>query len=325
MWRFAYRKRFLTGIVVGCVAAALSFDVRTLSKLSSIELFDMIQFFGRVLVVPGILLSIAVSGNVHAFPLWMAAAGNFAFWIAACWLVGAVFTKLEQRKRDVNWEPHVRLREAPSLVRETTPVVDAVTVTALHDRCTRVWHASPAETDLFAANEWLVAVERQHRANFDLWHIEDQARTPNASDEDLASVKRQIDTTNQLRNDRAEELDRFLLAWLEGNGMPNPGAPLNSESPGLVIDRLSILALKIYHTREEAARHDAPAGHAERNRERLAMLEEQRNDLADCLDALWQETLAGTRRFKHYRQLKMYNDPDLNPAIYRKTQTPEHA
>jgi len=75
--------------------------------------------------------------------------------------------------------------------------------------------------------------------------------------------------------------------------------------------------LKIYHTREEAERPDAPAGHAERNRERLAILEDQRADLAGCLDALWRETLAGTRRFKLYRQLKMYNDPTLNPAVYR--------
>jgi hypothetical protein len=86
----------------------------------------------------------------------------------------------------------------------------------------------------------------------------------------------------------------------------------------MIIDRLSILALKIYHTREEAERADAPAGHAERNRQRLAILEEQRADLAGCLDALWQETLIGTRRFKLYRQLKMYNDPSLNPAIYGK-------
>ena len=86
-----------------------------------------------------------------------------------------------------------------------------------------------------------------------------------------------------------------------------------------MIDRLSILALKIYHTREEAERKDAPAGHAELNSSRLAILEEQRADLAGCLDALWQETLGGKRRFKLYRQLKMYNDPTLNPAIYRKT------
>ncbi len=86
----------------------------------------------------------------------------------------------------------------------------------------------------------------------------------------------------------------------------------------MIIDRLSILALKIYHTREEAERPDAPPGHAERNRERLEILERQRADLAGCLDQLWRETLQGARRFKMYRQLKMYNDPSLNPAIYRK-------
>jgi hypothetical protein len=88
-----------------------------------------------------------------------------------------------------------------------------------------------------------------------------------------------------------------------------------------MIDRLSILALKIFHTREELDRCDGPeavpAGHADRNRERLATLEAQRADLAACLDALWLDTLAGSRRFKLYRQLKMYNDPTLNPAIYR--------
>lgn len=86
-----------------------------------------------------------------------------------------------------------------------------------------------------------------------------------------------------------------------------------------MIDRLSILALKIYHTREEAERPDAAPSHIERNRERLEILLEQRSDLVGCLAELWQETLAGSRRFKLYRQLKMYNDPALNPAIYRKS------
>jgi hypothetical protein len=161
-------------------------------------------------------------------------------------------------------------------------------------------------------------VARQHRANFDLWHIEDEARAPGANDAELAGVKRRVDRTNQLRNDLAEELDRALLGWLEAQDLPNLAAQLHSESPGLIVDRLSILALKIYHTREEAERADAPLGHAQRNRDRLAILEEQRADLAGCLDSLWQETLAGTRRFKLYRQLKMYNDPSLNPAVYRK-------
>jgi hypothetical protein len=218
-------------------------------------------------------------------------------------------------------------------------MLSADAIVALHDQRTRDWHLAPGDPDEAvrpgteagsasparnggageAATDWLAAVARQHRANFDLWHIEDEARAPGATDAELAAVKRRIDLTNQRRNDLAEELDSALLAWLGIRGLPNPGAELHSESPGLIVDRLSILALKIYHMREEAERADAPAGHAERNRERLDLLEQQRADLAGCLDALWRQTLTGTRRFKLYRQLKMYNDPSLNPAIYRKT------
>ncbi len=188
-------------------------------------------------------------------------------------------------------------------------------ITALQDQLTRRWHEEDAAP---LGDQWLDRVARQHRANFDLWHIEDEARAPGATDGDLAQVKRRIDTTNQLRNDLAEDLDRALLDWLAARGLPHPDAPLHSESPGLIIDRLSILALKIYHTREESVRRAAPPGHVERNQGRLAVLEEQRADLAHCLDALWRDTLAGTRRFKLYRQMKMYNDPTLNPAIYGK-------
>jgi hypothetical protein len=199
-------------------------------------------------------------------------------------------------------------------------MLSAGAIVELQDQRTRAWHlalkaaatTSPGDTEA----AWLDFVARQHRANFDLWHIEDEARTPGASCEEIADVKRRVDVTNQRRNDLAEELDRVLLGWLAAEGLPNAEAALHSESPGLIIDRLSILALKIYHTREEAERTDAPEGHAERNHQRLTVLEEQRADLAACLDTLWRETLKGTRRFKLYRQMKMYNDPDLNPAIY---------
>ncbi len=211
-------------------------------------------------------------------------------------------------------------------------MLSAHAIVDLHDQLTRAWHLESDDTPPPAAenrsgephstphseNDWLDLVARQHRANFDLWHIEDEARTPGVSDAELAGVKRRIDSTNQLRNDLAESLDRALLDWLAPQSLPNPQAPLHSESPGLMIDRLSILALKIFHTREEADRAGAPAGHNDRNLDRLAVLEEQRSDLAHCLDVLWRETLAGQRRFKLYRQLKMYNDPSLNPAIYRK-------
>ena len=197
-------------------------------------------------------------------------------------------------------------------------MVSAEQIVELQDRETRAWHQKSAKAaEAETGSDWLGAVSCQHRANIELWHIEDEARAPGASDAELADVKRRVDRTNQRRNDLAEQLDRALLAWLEPKGLPNQAAELNSESPGLMIDRLSILALKIYHTREEAERGGAPAGHAARNLERLKILEEQRRDLAGCLDALWRETLTGTRRFKLYRQLKMYNDPSLNPAMYR--------
>lgn len=201
-------------------------------------------------------------------------------------------------------------------------MVSAGDIVALQDRLTRLWdetaNGQESSAPVRSDDAWLDLVARQHRANFDLWHIEDESRRPEASDAELAAVKRRIDQTNQLRNDLAEELDRDLLAWLGARGLPRVDAVLNSESPGLIIDRLSILSLKIFHTHEETERRDAPEGHAERNRERLEVLMEQRADLAACLDALWQDTVSGVRCFKLYRQMKMYNDPALNPAIYRK-------
>ena len=201
-------------------------------------------------------------------------------------------------------------------------MLSASAIVKLQDQLVGSWHITPDSPEDLPPSDWLRAVAHQHRANFDLWHIEDEARMPGVTDAQLAAIKRRIDRTNQLRNDLAEELDRTLIAWLEPQALPAPDAPLNSESPGLIIDRLSILALKIYHTREEASRADAPPGHAGRNRDRLAILEQQRTDLAGCLETLWRETVAGTRQFKVYRQLKMYNDPSLNPSIYRNLPAP---
>lgn len=199
----------------------------------------------------------------------------------------------------------------------------------LQDRANALWHRdgnsdaplqAGAEKNSAASQEFLETVLAQHRANFELWHTEDRARAPQATDGDVAEVKRAIDRLNQRRNDLAEQCDLLLLDQLTSQRSPAVQAPLHSESPGLMIDRLSILALKIYHTQEEIDRPHAPAGHADRNRQRLALLTEQREDLVGCLDSLWAEAVAGTRRFKLYRQLKMYNDPTLNPAVYGSNQ-----
>ena len=197
-------------------------------------------------------------------------------------------------------------------------MISADAIMRLHDRLVTQWHEAGSITVDGQSDGFLERVAQQHGANFELWHIEDEARRPGASDAELADVKRRIDATNQRRNDGVEELDQALLEFLAPSGLPNPEAELHSETPGLMIDRLSILSLKIYHTREEACREDGPAGHIERNCARLVILEEQRSDLAACLDSLWGEIVGGKRRFKLYRQMKMYNDPSLNPAIYSK-------
>jgi hypothetical protein len=192
-------------------------------------------------------------------------------------------------------------------------MLDALLITRMQDEMTAALHESEGQLEIETSADGLMGLAMaQHRANFELWHEEDKARAPEAPDAEIARVKRAIDVLNQRRNDLVEKMDLWLIDKLEQNDV----SPLHSETPGLMVDRLSILALKIYHTREEAHRVSATEEHRVRNVKRLALLEEQQNDLAECLDVLWAEVLQGTRRFKLYRQMKMYNDPELNPAVY---------
>lgn len=180
---------------------------------------------------------------------------------------------------------------------------------------TAAWHL-PASTAAVAPDEELYdLVCREHRANFALWHEEDKARDPLATDTQIATVKRAIDALNQQRNDLVEQIDEWLLHHL-----PEPvhTPELHSETPGMMLDRLSILALKVFHTREEADRPTATPAHRAKNLDRLTILEQQRADLVNAATALIQAVLAGTKSFKLYRQMKMYNDPDLNPQVYGK-------
>jgi hypothetical protein len=188
-------------------------------------------------------------------------------------------------------------------------------ITALHDQCTKAWHVGTTEIPA-ALRGFDRTVAEQHLANFELWHAEDRARAPHATDRDIAEIKRFIDQTNQRRNDLSEQCDVFLLDSLRVHQLPDPAAPLHTESPGLILDRLSILSLKLFHTQEEIARPGSPPGHDDRNRKRMRILSEQRSDLAQAFDHLWQQVLERRRGFKLYRQLKMYNDPALNPAVY---------
>jgi hypothetical protein len=190
-------------------------------------------------------------------------------------------------------------------------MMDAAHIVSLQEEATRRWH-EPTEMPA-RASELDALVVDQHRANFDLWHEEDEARDPEATPERIVGNKRAIDRLNQRRNDLMERIDQMLLAEA---GEQREDAPLHSETPGMMIDRLSILELKRFHTSEEIGRA-AGEEHVQRNQQRLAVLKEQRDDLRDALGALWAEVMSGKRRIKLYRQMKMYNDPALNPVLYR--------
>jgi hypothetical protein len=191
-------------------------------------------------------------------------------------------------------------------------MLDALSITRMQDDLTAALHETNGGLEIESADGLMALAMAQHRANFELWHEEDKARVPGAPDAEIVRVKRAIDVLNQRRNDLVEKMDVWLIDRLE----QNDAAPLHSETPGLMVDRLSILGLKIYHTREESTRESATEDHRLRNVGRLTLLLEQQEDLAGCLDALWAEVLNGSRRFKLYRQMKMYNDPELNPAVY---------
>jgi len=191
--------------------------------------------------------------------------------------------------------------------------MNPASIPALQDEYTARWHSDPQSGSESGLNALIL---EQHRQNFALWHEEDRARAPLAPAEQIAQTKRNIDALNQVRNDLVEAIDRELLAQLERSGVKLSGE-FHSETPGMIIDRLSILSLKIFHTQEQIERNDVDSDHIQRNRDRLRVLIEQRDDLTQCLTTLWQEIQSGNRRFKLYRQLKMYNDPKLNPEIYQ--------
>ena len=167
--------------------------------------------------------------------------------------------------------------------------------------------------------DFLGAVCQQHQYNYLLWHEEDIARSPDVTDARIAMVKRAIDGYNQQRNDWIERLDEQLIDMLADSGArPAPNARLNTETPGSAIDRLSIMALRIYHFQEQLEREDADAQHLDRVRQRLERCRAQHVDLAQSLVELLADLAAGRKMLKVYRQMKMYNDPTLNPYLYRR-------
>ena len=194
-------------------------------------------------------------------------------------------------------------------------MIDVPAITQLHRTTVERWHSQDDIENPYEG--FLRLVCEQHERNYRLWHEEDIARSREAGDKDIARVKRNIDQLNQQRNDLIERLDDALIAELgEAAVQPLPGARLNTETPGSVVDRLSILSLRLYHMQEQADRSDADPQHREKAAARLAILHEQHHDLSNSLAELLADLFAGRKRLKLYRQFKMYNDPTMNPYLY---------
>ncbi|MDE6121423.1 MAG: DUF4254 domain-containing protein [Muribaculaceae bacterium] len=147
------------------------------------------------------------------------------------------------------------------------------------------------------------------------WHLEDIIRDPGIDPVGALALKRRIDASNQERTDMVEELDSYFRELYKDVAVA-PDATINTESPAWALDRLSILALKIYHMQAEAERADATDAHRQRCAAKLAVLQEQRADLTSAIDSLLDDIAAGRKYMKVYRQMKMYNDTDTNPVLY---------
>ena len=154
------------------------------------------------------------------------------------------------------------------------------------------------------------------------WHYEDIIRDPHINPIDALQLKRKIDHSNQERTDLVEQIDSYFRQ-LYSDVRVLPDATINTESPAWAVDRLSILALKIYHMREQAERTDASDEHRSRCADKLNVLLEQQRDLSTAIDQLLDDIKAGRKYMKVYRQMKMYNDPSTNPILYQGNKGPK--
>jgi hypothetical protein len=206
-------------------------------------------------------------------------------------------------------------------------IPQAQSLIALHDHCLAVESWPHDQPDVAAqGSEVLAWVLKNHRFNSLLWAEEDLARRTQVSDGEIAKNKRAIDGYNQARNDATERVDELLLTALglvdaQSARSDTPvstvtsGARLNSETAGSIIDRMSIMALKIHAMRWQTQRQDVTQDHRDASTAKLHRLVQQRSDLGACLDALLADCSQGRAYFKVYRQFKMYNDPRFNPVL----------
>lgn len=189
--------------------------------------------------------------------------------------------------------------------------INSSVITDIHKNCIILWKASGIE---YRHKQFSQLVEENHAFNYQLWHAEDRARRDDMGFEFVYQAKREIDQCNQLRNNRMEAMDEWLYQLLQP---ANPSlCPVHSESPGMIIDRLSILSLKSYHMALQTKRTDVSEEHKSNCAHKLATIQMQLEQLKLCLEQLLDEVQAKTRTFRVYHQFKMYNDPTLNPELY---------
>lgn len=154
------------------------------------------------------------------------------------------------------------------------------------------------------------------------WHLEDVIRKPDIDPGEGLAIKRRIDRSNQLRTDTVEKMDDYFLEQFSGV-VPKKEARMNSETPAWLLDRMSILMLKIYHMEEQTLRTDVSEEHISRCNDKLRLLLEQKSDMTEAYDELIKDIWEGNRKFKVYRQVKMYNDSSLNPMLYNRPASKE--
>ena len=196
---------------------------------------------------------------------------------------------------------------------ESLPTVQQIT--QLQIDTVALWHQEPIAN---LQSGFLALVCEQHEYNYRLWHQEDIARSPTADDAVIAQVKRAIDKLNQKRNDMIEKLDDAITErLLQLQVRPSDEAPINTETAGSAIDRLSIMSLRLYHYQEQLERDGIDQEHHDKVAGRIALCQQQHADLSCSLQQLIDDLLAGRKQHRTYRQMKMYNDPSLNPEIYQ--------
>lgn len=176
------------------------------------------------------------------------------------------------------------------------------------------WHVNLVLTE--SQLPWTF-IEENMKWNFMLWHEEDIARIKDIDPLRIVEAKRSIDQYNQARNNAMEMIDEWILSYLENNQV-TPGEKMHSETPGMMIDRLAIMALKKFHMEEETLRKDVDQSHIDKCSSKVAVLTEQIADLSNALNIVINDLLESKLQFKVYRQFKMYNDPSLNPELYKR-------